>query len=156
VAARSGAPVSAVAGVRFALEPGYGRTAVPVRSALADATLAVAIVVATLTFGSGLATLVSHPPLYGWNWSYALEGFPVPPQAVSLLRRDPLVAAWSGVSFADAQIDGQTVPVLLTSTRARLTPPILSGHPAHWRNCLLSAEIGLSQASNRLSRRSRA
>lgn len=65
LAARSGAPVSAVAGVRFALEPGYGRTAVPVRSALFGAALAVTIVVATLTFGSGLASLVSHPPLYG-------------------------------------------------------------------------------------------
>ena len=47
----------------------------------------------------------------------------------SFTRRDPLVAAWSGVSFADAQIDGQTVPVLVSSTRARVTPPILSGRP---------------------------
>ena len=35
-------------------------------------TLAVLIVVAALTFGSGLSTLVSHPALYGWNWNYAL------------------------------------------------------------------------------------
>jgi hypothetical protein len=27
--------------------------------------------VAALTFGSSLTTLVSHPPLYGWNWTYA-------------------------------------------------------------------------------------
>jgi hypothetical protein len=61
VAASSGAPVSAVAGVRFAVEPGHGRTAVPVRSAISGAILAVLIVAASLTFGSGLDTLVSRP-----------------------------------------------------------------------------------------------
>ena len=40
------------------------------------------IVVATLTFGSGLDTLVSHPALYGWNWSYAISSnYLVPPQS---------------------------------------------------------------------------
>ena len=65
--ASAGLPVPAVVGVRFAVEPGRGRTAVPVRSALLGAVLAVALVVATLTFGSGLQSLVSHPALYGWN-----------------------------------------------------------------------------------------
>ena len=78
----SSAPVSAVTGIRFALEPGQGRTAVPVRSALFGTALAVLIVVATLTFGSGLDTLVSHPALYGWNWSYAISSnYLVPPQS---------------------------------------------------------------------------
>jgi hypothetical protein len=129
LAANSGAPVSAVAGIRFALEPGRGRTAVPVRSALFGAALAVAIVVATLTFGSGLTTLVSHPPLYGWNWSYVLESPDIPPQTLTLLRRDPLVAAWTGVSFGDLEIDGEITPAILTDARARVSPPILSGHP---------------------------
>ena len=40
---------------------GQGRTAVPVRSALFGAVLAVVIVVATLTFGAGLHTLVRTP-----------------------------------------------------------------------------------------------
>jgi hypothetical protein len=150
VAARSGAPVSAVAGVRFALEPGYSRTAVPVRSALFGAALAVGIVVTALTFGSGLATLVSHPPLYGWNWSYALEGGPVPPQVLSLLRHDRLVAAWSGVSFADAQIDGQTTPVLLTSPRAQVTPPVLSGHPVEADNQIVLGAATLAQLHQRV------
>ena len=69
----AGLPVAGVVGVRFALEPGRGRTAVPVRSALFGTVLAVAMVVATLTFASSLGTLVSHPALYGWNWSYALD-----------------------------------------------------------------------------------
>jgi hypothetical protein len=142
-----------VAGVRFALEPGHGRTAVPVRSALFGAALAVAIVVATLTFGSGLATLVSHPPLYGWNWSYVLEGGPVPPQSVSLLRRDPLVAGWSGVSFANVQIDGQTVPTLLTGTHAQVSPPILAGHPPEADNQIVLGAATLAQLHKRVGDR---
>jgi hypothetical protein len=129
-AATVGLPVTAVVGVRFALEPGRDRDAVPVRSALVGAVLAVAIVAATLTFGSSLSTLVSHPPLYGWNWNYAFtsEGNGVPPQAVDLLKDDPYVESWSGDSFANAQIDGVTVPIILTTYHASVTAPILSGH----------------------------
>jgi hypothetical protein len=146
LAANAGAPVSAVVGIRFALEPGHGRTAVPVRSALFGATLAVMIVVATLTFGSGLISLVSHPPLYGWNWSYVMDGLPnVPPQARALLDRDPLVAAWTGVTFADLQIDGQTVPVIVTGTHARVSPPILSGHAPEAPNQIVLGAQTLAQ-----------
>ncbi|MGP8206432.1 MAG: ABC transporter permease [Acidimicrobiales bacterium] len=126
--ARTGAPSPVLTGARFALEPGRGRTAVPVRSVLLANVLAVAIVTATFNFGSGLSTLVSHPRLYGWNWDYALQGYPVPPQSLSLLTKDPLVAAWSGVRFADVEIDGQTVPALISTPRARVSPPVLSGH----------------------------
>src|SRR5205807_5162200 len=89
--ARSGLSAPGVVGVRMALEPGQGRTAVPVRSALAGTALAVALVVTTLTFASSLHTLVSTPALYGWNWSYLLNpvgagGGNVPPVALSLLK----------------------------------------------------------------------
>jgi hypothetical protein len=130
VAGRAGLPVSAVAGLRFSLERGRGRTAVPVRSALVGAVVAVVVVVSTLTFGSGLATLDSHPTLYGWNWTYAISspsGGNLPVSAGRLLDHDPDVAAWAGFGYANAQLDGQTVPILLTSVRAKLAPPILSG-----------------------------
>jgi hypothetical protein len=122
-------PVAGAIGVRFALEPGQGRTAVPVRSVLFAAVLAVAVVVATLTFATSLNTLVSHPPLYGWNWSYAL--YPtneVPPQALHLLSHDPLVAGWAGLDYTDADIDGQAVPIILSKPGANVSPPVLSGH----------------------------
>jgi hypothetical protein len=130
-AVRSGLPVTAVAGLRFALERGRGRSAVPVRSALVGSVLAVVVVVTTLTFASGLRTLVSRPSLYGWNWSYAISspgGNAVPPVVGQFLDRDHGVAAWTGYSFAGVQIDGQTVPVLLAHPGADLGPPILSGH----------------------------
>jgi hypothetical protein len=124
-----GLRVAGVVGVRFALEPGRGRTAVPVRSALVGSMLAVAVVVATLTFASGLKTLVSHPSLYGWNWNYMLNpSTDVPPHAVALLNHDPDVAAWAGEELANAQIDHQIVPILIGTPRAELSPPILSGH----------------------------
>ncbi len=72
MAASSGMSTSSVVGLRFALQSGRGRTSVPARSVLVGATLAVIMVTTTLTFSSGLNTLVSRPALYGWNWSYAL------------------------------------------------------------------------------------
>ena len=125
----AGMPVAGVVGVRFALENPRGSTALPVRSALLGTAVAVAVVVATLTFASGLNTLVSHPSLYGWNWTYMLNASnDVPPQALTALDHDPDVAAWAGANLANAQIDDQSIPILLSSTEAELSPPILSGH----------------------------
>ena len=130
VATDVGLPVTAVVGIRFALESPGDRDSAPVRSALAGAMLAVMIVTATLTFGNSLGTLVSHPSLYGWNWNYALtsNGNGIPPQAARLLNADPYVQAYSGFNFANAQIDGVTVPIILTTAKATVTAPILSGH----------------------------
>ena len=46
----------------------------PVRSAILGAVLAVVVVISTITFGSSMNTLVSHPALYGWNWSDEING----------------------------------------------------------------------------------
>jgi hypothetical protein len=127
--AEAGLPISAVVGVRFALGTTKRGEAAPVRSALLGAVLAVAIVVTTLTFGSSLNTLVSHPALFGWNWDYAMASSgSVPPQAARLLNDDRYVAAWSGVNLANAQINGLTVPILLADNHAAVSPPLLSGH----------------------------
>jgi hypothetical protein len=128
-AQRSGLPVAGVVGVHFALESGRGRTTTPVRSVLVGTVLAVALVVATLTFASGLSTLVSRPSLYGWNWNYALNPTnDVPPVETKLLNHDRDVAAWSGFNYTDAAIDGKAFPILLTNPRDKVSPPILSGH----------------------------
>jgi hypothetical protein len=132
-ASAGGLPVSAVTGIRFALEPGAESEAVPVRSAILGATLAVVVIIATVVFGTSLNSLVSHPRLYGWNWNYALISgggvgdIPGEPSA-TLLDHDPSVAAWSGYWFGNLQIDGLTVPVLGGSPGATVAPPILTGH----------------------------
>jgi hypothetical protein len=125
----AGMSVPGVVGVHFAFERGRGRTAVPVRSVLVGTVFAVAMVVSTLTFASGLSTLVSHPALYGWNFSYALNPTnSVPPKALTLLDHDPDVAAWGGYDYTDAQIDGQTFPLLLMANHEKVFPPLLAGH----------------------------
>ena len=65
VAAGFGLSPSATAGLRMALEPGLGRTAVPVRSALIGAVVGVIGVVAIVTFAASLDTLVTTPSLWG-------------------------------------------------------------------------------------------
>jgi hypothetical protein len=141
-----GLPAPGAVGVRLALEPGERRTAVPVRSALLGAALAVAMVVAALTFGSGLQTLISRPVLYGWNWSYMLNASNnVPPQALALLNRDHDIAAWTGADDDDAVIDGQNVAVLYGDTNATLTPPILAGHAVTQKNEIVLGAATLAQ-----------
>jgi len=128
----AGLPASGEAGLRFALEQGRGRTAVPVRSVMAGTVLAVAVGIATLTFGTSLSTLISHPALYGWNFNYALysiDGYgPIPVRWASpLLAHDPDVAASTGVYFETVQIDGQTVPAMAAPVPAAITPRPLTG-----------------------------
>jgi ABC-type antimicrobial peptide transport system permease subunit len=60
-------------GVRMAFEPGHGRTAVPVRSALVGTTVAVAAVAAAMVFGTSFLALVGTPHLYGQNWPQELN-----------------------------------------------------------------------------------
>jgi len=152
-AAACGLPSPAVTGLRFALERGQGRSAVPVRSALLGSVLAVSVVVSTLTFGSGLRALVTHPALYGWNWSYAIEemgGGSLPPKAEKLLDHDPDVASWTGFDFANAQIDGQTVPILLGTAGASVSPPILSGQHLEANGQVVLGAATLAQLHKRV------
>ena len=57
----------------MAFEPGHGRTAVPVRSALVGTTVAVAAVVAAMVFGASFLGLVGTPHRYGQNWPQELN-----------------------------------------------------------------------------------
>lgn len=130
-AAVSGLPVPAVVGIRLAIDPGVGRNTVPVRSAILGATLAMAVITGTLTFGASMQTLVSRPALYGWNWDYELSSVPndIPiDTATKLLSEDRDVIAWSGVYFTSLLIDGATVPVIGGSPKPAVGPALLSGH----------------------------
>jgi hypothetical protein len=73
--ARSGLPASATTGVRLALEPGRGRTAVPVRSAGFALTVAVVALTASFGFSASFAHTVATPRLYGEFGNFG-GGFP--------------------------------------------------------------------------------
>jgi hypothetical protein len=130
----SGLSPAAATGIRFAVEPGSGANAAPVRSAIVGGALAVLVVVATLVFGASLGTLVRRPALYGWNWNYELRsGYSgisnIPDkEALPILEHDRSIAGYTGVYFATLQIDSATVPVLGMPPHARVGPSLLSGH----------------------------
>jgi hypothetical protein len=67
-AAAANFPVSLVIGARFALEPGRGRSTVPVRSALVGAVAGVLGVLAAFTFSAGVSDAASHPARFGQTW----------------------------------------------------------------------------------------
>jgi ABC-type antimicrobial peptide transport system permease subunit len=132
--ANSGLPISAVSGVRFALESGEGGNATPVRSAILGTILAVTVLVTTLTFGASLDGLVSRPALYGWNWNYTIlssfagaEDMPAH-QTAAFLDADHDIASWSAANVVSAELNGHTVGMLAEQPATRVAPPILSGH----------------------------
>jgi hypothetical protein len=154
--ANSGLPISAVTGIRFALEPGRGRSSTPVRSAAFGAVLAVGVLVATVTFGASLDSLVSHPALYGWNWNYALlssfggaEDLPGP-QVTTFLDRDHDILHWSGAYVAKSTLDGQATGVMVETPGAIVQPPILSGHGLEAANEIVLGETTLHSLHTKL------
>jgi hypothetical protein len=63
----------ATIGVGMALQPGRGRTAVPVRSSLVGVAVAVLGVAAVAVFGASLDGLVERPRAYGIGWDYVVD-----------------------------------------------------------------------------------
>ncbi|HET6875194.1 MAG TPA: FtsX-like permease family protein [Acidimicrobiales bacterium] len=130
--ARAGMHPPAVTGVRMALEPGRGRTAVPVRSATAGIVVAVAAVVAVVTFSANLNRLVSTPRLYGDTWSIAMDGqfqTMADPDLMKTISNVPGVDAIAGGTYGDdTTVDGRTVPTVgIDSLRGGLYPTLVSG-----------------------------
>lgn len=106
VAAKAGWSPPGVLGISMALEPGRGRTAVPVRPALAGAVLGIAGVVAALTFGSSLDHLVSTPAAYGWNWSVSPDLFEGDAEA---LAKSDAVRDVGLILFRQTAVQGQAI-----------------------------------------------
>ncbi|MFY9651690.1 FtsX-like permease family protein, partial [Trebonia sp.] len=103
---RSVQSVSAATGIRLALQRGAGRTAVPVRSAIAATAVGVVGLSAALGFSASLGYLLATPRLYGVTWDALIsdEEFDtsMAPAARSIAA-DPLIAAWSG-TYAGAPL----------------------------------------------------
>jgi hypothetical protein len=100
----------------MAFDPGHGRAAVPVRTALAGTAAAVGAVVAALVFGSSLIGLVATPGRYGQNWDQVLDaGYAdVPAQAgAELVSGIPGLAGWAAGENGELTIDGSaSVPAI--------------------------------------------
>jgi ABC-type lipoprotein release transport system permease subunit len=113
--ARAGLGPTGVAGIRMAIEPGRGRTAVPVRATLVGAVIGLAAVAATVTFAANLNRLVTTPKLYGRTWDVNFDGSfgPMPVERIKpVLDASPAVAAWSGGFYSEAAIGDRAVTAI--------------------------------------------
>ncbi len=138
--ARTAVPPSTAIGVSYGIDPGYGRSAVPVLSALIGSIVAVAALAASLTFATSLQHLISTPRQQGWNWD-VLVGNPndlndSEARGATLLAHDRYVGSYSaiaiiaGASQGTVVIDGKTVDMALAidPLKGGVHPPILQGH----------------------------
>jgi len=130
---RAGASAPAVVGIRLALEPGRGRTAVPVRTTIAGVVLAVAALTITLTFGASLHYLLDTPRLYGLTWDAGVGGDNVTLQeytgAIKAARADDNVALAAPMSLGIPLIVNG-VPadaIVLLQHDTTFLPPVESG-----------------------------
>jgi FtsX-like permease family protein len=134
--AGAGLPVAAVVGTRFALEPGRGRSSVPVRPAVAGAIVGVLGIVAAFTFSAGIADAAAHPVRFGQTSQ--LEGwlgfngsdFGPAGRVLSAIAADRDVTGLNSARIAVAQsgqvsittytydpVAGKRLPVVLTAGR---------------------------------------
>ncbi|MEY2566841.1 MAG: putative transport system permease protein [Actinomycetota bacterium] len=129
-----GALPAASLGARLALRSGRGRTAIPARATLVAAVVAVAGVVAALTFASSLDHLVTTPRLYGQGWDADVilqsGGEQVAARQQSHLADDGRVAALSRYEFREVAFGtaGKRVPgVGLERLKGDVGPTVLRG-----------------------------
>ena len=127
--AARGAPLAVTAGVRLALEPGRGRSGVPVRTALTGTVLSVLAVTAAVTFGASLLTFVSTPRLYGRTWDAAVDlqfQFVTPGQAEAWFGRSAGITGWTFGDHGVIRVNGVVVPAIgLAPGRGPLLAPTL-------------------------------
>jgi hypothetical protein len=134
-------PVPLVVGARFALEPGRGRSSVPVRSALVGAVVGVLGVLAAFTFSAGVSDAATHPQRFGQTWQltaflgYNGQDFGPASRVLRAVAADRDVTgvddaliggAQSGQvsveSFTYAPVGGKRPAVVLTSGRMPARP----------------------------------
>jgi len=133
-AASAGLPPTSTIGVRNAVRPGIGRSRVPVRSAIAVNSAAIALVVAAVAFTGNLTRLADTPKDYGWDWTFKVGSgtFGVDPRpAIERLREDPSVEAAAMVNYGTARIGGHEVAAVGVDSRiGSLFPTLLEGREA--------------------------
>jgi hypothetical protein len=121
-------------GLRMALTPGRGRTALPVRSACFGAIFGVLGVVAVLIFAASLDTLATTPRLYGRTWDFTVPDTAFNPVQTSCdahtfgVSKIVGIAALAAVCDNDTQLNGRPVTIWgVTPVRGAIDPQIIAG-----------------------------
>jgi FtsX-like permease family len=169
IAAAAGLGVPVVVGARFALEPGRGRAAVPVRPALLGAVAGVLGVLAAFTFSAGVSDASANLARFGQTWQLGtflgLSGQDFGPAASQVLRAvaaDPDVTGVDDARIAGAQsgqvsvesytydaVGGKQVPVVLTGGRMPTAPDeiVLAPTTASDMHAAIGSVVRLSGAA---------
>lgn len=119
-------PAAAV-GVRMALQPGRGRTAVPVRSVIFGATLGVAALAVSLVFAASLGHLLDTPRLSGYTWDAFVSVDGQQARAAAALRADPKIAGYARDSFINVRVGGVPIMALTIDGPGAAGPVIAAG-----------------------------
>ncbi len=145
--AATGAPPSAVIGVRHALQRGRGRATVPVGTALIGMAVAVTALCATAVFGESLSHLTATPRLYGDPFQLninVVSGQP-DPTLLRSLEHDPAV---TGITHGfGTEISINKVVVGAVAGSAVRGPVLLSTVTGHFP--ARDDEIGLGASTMR-------
>lgn len=129
-AARLGLGPTKTSGLRMALQPGSGETAVPVRSAFLASVFGVLGLTAVLVFASSLDLLVATPQRYGWNWDFTVSDIASPSCGTDDygLAHQKGVATLAAVCYQDVPLDGRPVVAWsFTSLRGEIGPAVVAG-----------------------------
>ncbi|MDQ4096345.1 MAG: ABC transporter permease, partial [Actinomycetota bacterium] len=120
-----------VVGIDLAAGSRRGEAAVPVRSAVGGVSLAIAAVVATVTFAGALDDLVSEPGRYGRDWDVVIDGEFAPTPVAALLDEfgeHPAVAAIAGGRYGEVTVEGKGIPTVgVTDLVGRTFPALIEG-----------------------------
>ena len=122
--------MSAVAGVRFALERDRAHGAAPLATTLFGLVVAIATIGAALTFGTNLDRLVTTPQRYGWEWDTLIDAGDEGADAelIAEVEKDDALAGATIGTRAATSIGGRTVPAYgLRTLRGRADLTVLDG-----------------------------
>jgi hypothetical protein len=167
-AAAAGLGVPVVVGARFALEPGRGRAAVPVRPALLGVVAGVLGVLAAFTFAAGVSDAAANPARFGQTWQLGAflgasgQDFGPASGVLRAVAADPDVTgvddalvggAQSGQvsveSFTYTPVGGKQVAVVLTGGRMPAAPGeiVLAPTTASEMHAAIGSVVRLSGAA---------
>jgi len=165
-AAGLGVPV--VVGARFALEPGRGRAAVPVRPALLGAVAGVLGVLAAFTFSAGVSDAAANPARFGQTWQLDAflgvsgQDFGPARQVLRMAVADPDVTGVDDARIGGAQsgqvsvesftydaVAGKRVPAVLTGGHMPSAPDeiVLAPTTASEMHAAIGSVVRLSGAA---------
>jgi len=108
--ADAGTPTAVVAGVRFAFRDPAGQR-ISMVATLTGLVVAIATIVAALTFGTSLERMVTTPARYGWTWNVLIDTSDrgAEREVVDAVTSDRRLAAMTIGARGNVELDGQQV-----------------------------------------------